>query len=67
MILTLSPEAPSRPAQSTGPIFSTKLAPKPFRINTCGTVSKQSTLSTFRINTYKKPIGGVAATQVSAS
>src|SRR6266851_2677729 len=26
----------------------------PFRINTCKSVSKQSTLTTFRMNTYKK-------------
>src|SRR5258708_2886423 len=26
----------------------------PFRINTCKSVSKQTTLSTFRINTYEK-------------
>ncbi len=30
----------------------------PFRINTCRSVSKQRTLSTFRINTYEKPGGG---------
>src|SRR5258708_896005 len=29
----------------------------PFRINTCKSVSKQTTLSTFRINTYKKTGG----------
>src|SRR5437867_10847388 len=32
----------------------------PFRINTCKSVSKQTTLSTFRINTYEKT-GGVGA------
>ncbi len=31
----------------------------PFRINTCRTASKQTTLSTFRINTYEKTRGGV--------
>src|SRR5229473_587884 len=29
----------------------------PFRINTCKSVSKQTTLSTFRINTYEKTGG----------
>src|SRR5712691_4760808 len=33
-------------------------ASKPFRINTCESVSKQSTLTTFRINTCEKPGGG---------
>src|SRR5260370_6793216 len=31
----------------------------PFRINTCKSVLKQTTLSTFRINTYEK-IGGAS-------
>jgi hypothetical protein len=31
--------------------------PKPLRINTCKSVSKQSTLTTFRMNTYEKPRG----------
>src|SRR5260370_25246784 len=30
----------------------------PFRINTCKSVSKQTTLSPFRMNTYKKHTGG---------
>src|SRR5260370_41467833 len=30
----------------------------PFRINTCKSVSKQMTLTTFRINTYEKRGGG---------
>jgi hypothetical protein len=30
----------------------------PFRINTCKSVSKQTTLSSFRINTYEKPREG---------
>jgi hypothetical protein len=30
----------------------------PFRMNTCKSVSKQSTLTTFRMNTYAKPGGG---------
>src|SRR5216684_2904454 len=30
---------------------------KPFRMNTCESVSKQRTLTTFRINTYEKPRG----------
>src|SRR5713101_8073835 len=33
-------------------------ASKPFRMNTCKSVSKQRTLTTFRINTYEKPGGG---------
>src|SRR5712692_8743336 len=32
-------------------------AVNPFRINTCESVSKQSTLSIFRINTYEKHRG----------
>src|SRR5216684_5457535 len=32
-------------------------ASKPFRMNTCESVSKQRTLTTFRINTYEKPGG----------
>src|SRR5258707_3738667 len=31
-----------------------------FRMNTCKSVSKQSTLTTFRMNSYAKPGGGVA-------
>jgi hypothetical protein len=34
------------------------LALTPFRINTCKSVSKQTTLSSFRINTYEKHRGG---------
>src|SRR6266851_741534 len=30
----------------------------PFRMNTCKSVSKQRTLTTFRMNTYEKPRGG---------
>src|SRR5229473_4679177 len=33
-------------------------ASKPFRMNTCESVSKQRTLTTFRMNTYEKPRGG---------
>src|SRR5712692_767536 len=33
-------------------------ANKPFRMNTCESVSKQSTLNTFRINTCEKQGGG---------
>jgi len=33
------------------------LASKFFRMNTCKTVSKQTTLTLFRINTYEKPRG----------
>ena len=32
-------------------------ASNPFRMNTCESVSKQRTLTTFRINTYEKPRG----------
>src|SRR5713226_10497776 len=32
-------------------------ANKPFRMNTCESVSKQRTLTTFRINTYEKQGG----------
>src|ERR1700730_6327321 len=35
----------------------------PFRINTCKSVSKQRTLTFFRINTYEKPGEGVPACQ----
>src|SRR5258708_4008288 len=33
-------------------------ANKPFRMNTCKSVSKQRTLTAFRINTYEKQGGG---------
>ncbi len=39
----------------------------PFRINTCRTVSKQTTLSTFKINTYAKTGVGVARSPRLAS
>jgi|SRR5260370_21351750 len=40
---------------------------KPFRMNTCESVSKQRTLTTFRINTYEKPGGeGGPAFRVSS-
>ncbi len=35
----------------------------PFRINTCKSVSKQTTLSPFRMNTYKKHRGGGGSPQ----
>ena len=35
----------------------------PFRINTCKSVSKQTTLSTFRINSYEKQGGGGGSPQ----
>src|SRR5213594_103536 len=35
----------------------------PFRINTCKSVSKQTTLSTFRINTYEKTGGADSGTR----
>ena len=42
-------------------------ASKPFRMNTCESVSKQRTLTTFRINTYEKPRGeGGPAFRVSS-
>src|SRR5258708_5412447 len=36
----------------------------PFRINTCKSVSKQRTLSAFKINTYEKPRGGGAPSRL---
>jgi hypothetical protein len=35
-------------------------APKSFRMNTCKSVTKQITLTSFRMNTYKKHRGKVA-------
>src|SRR5260370_13096148 len=35
----------------------------PFRMNTCKSVSKQTTLSPFRMNTYKKHRGGGGSSQ----
>src|ERR1700730_3295612 len=48
--------------QSSGPFVTTLVAQSwcninTFRINTCKTVSKQTTLTSFRINTYEKPGG----------
>ena len=38
----------------------------PFRINTCKSVSKQRTLTPFRMNTYEKQrVGGLAAESTS--
>src|SRR5713101_5376019 len=34
---------------------------KPFKINTCKSVSKQTTLTSFRMNTYEKTGGGTSA------
>jgi hypothetical protein len=53
---TLSPRPPQPrphllPQNKTGPLSS-------FRMNTCKSVSKQRTLSSFRINTYAKTGGG---------
>ena len=39
----------------------------PFRINTCKSVSKQTTLSPFRMNTYKKHTGGGGSPQTVTS
>ncbi len=49
----------AKPAPSNLSIFAHKSGAKlhavnPFRINTCESVSKQRTLSIFRINTYEK-------------
>jgi hypothetical protein len=38
-----------------------------FRINTCKSVSKQTTLTSFRINTYEKPRGGAPINPPSRS
>jgi hypothetical protein len=43
-------------SSSTAYPLSTCL-PKPFRMNTCKSVSKQTTLTTFRMNTYEKHRG----------
>ena len=45
------------PKISSPPLYL--MALNPFRINTCESVSKQRTLSTFKINTCKKQGGGV--------
>ena len=39
-------------SSSSYPLFHH--SPKPFKMNTCKSVSKQSTLTPFRINTYEK-------------
>ncbi len=41
-------------------------ASKPFRMNTCESVSKQRTLTTFRMNTYEKQGEGGPAFRVSS-
>src|SRR6266851_3441932 len=41
-----------------GPRDAKRHANKPFRMNTCESVSKQRTLTAFRINTYEKQGGG---------
>jgi hypothetical protein len=41
----------------TRTIESDNISRNPSRINTCESVSKQTTLSTFRMNTYAKPRG----------
>ncbi len=48
------------PPKSFSPLAMRRspLALTPFRINTCKSVSKQTTLSSFRINTYEKHRGG---------
>src|ERR1700732_1564865 len=54
----LSRQAGGRPAP---PRARSKISINPislFRMNTCKSVSKQRTLSTFRMNTYAKPGGG---------
>jgi hypothetical protein len=48
---TRLPRAPSAKGHSP-------LALTPFRMNTCKSVSKQTTLTTFRMNTYRKRGGG---------
>ena len=57
--------ANTRDGCATPPSFFSSLATRhsplllliTFRINTCKTVSKQTTLTSFRINTYEKPGG----------
>jgi hypothetical protein len=54
----LSPRCPTLLRELTYPFSRRSLcALSTFRINTCKSVSKQTTLSSFRINTYEKPRG----------
>ncbi len=63
--LTHSVSRKSFPCHSYAPKFFSPLATRhsplaltTFRINTCKSVSKQTTLTSFRINTYEKHRGG---------
>src|SRR5882724_2980753 len=50
----LPPSIPAKP----GPVFDNFFrTPKPIRINTSKSLSKQTTLTMFRMNTYVKPEG----------
>src|SRR5438445_12145164 len=49
------PQAPIH--EKHGNRFEIRVSISPFRINTCKSVSKQRTLSAFRMNTYAKPRG----------
>ena len=65
--LFFSPRCATLPTEHT-PRFSRRpLRPlSTFRINTCKSVSKQTTLTPFRMNTYEKPrVGGGGGTPVS--
>src|SRR5258708_7218585 len=60
--------APIASAVKYRPSDAKRHANKPFRMNTCESVSKQRTLTTFRINTYEKQGGrGVSNTPRRAS
>src|SRR5467141_1519461 len=45
------------PSQECSPIAQFLCNVSPFRMNTCKSVSKQRTLTTFRMNTYEKHTG----------
>jgi hypothetical protein len=48
------PRFPFQPP-TAHPLLTTRLALTTFRMNTCKSVSRQTTLTTFRMNTYEKP------------
>src|SRR5260370_2752449 len=49
---------PYRDLRPASPALQNAMPVSSFRINTCESVSKQRTLTSFRINTYEKPGGG---------
>jgi hypothetical protein len=51
--------SPRSPAFCEGGHPSCRIPLTPFRMNTCKSVTKQTTLSPFRMNTYAKTGGGV--------